>query len=152
VFEPVDLAELVREVGARLASEVTRSGSALTIHTEGATVGTWDRLRLDQAVANLLSNAIKFGLGRPIEVDVRGGERGVTLAITDHGVGIRKDMQRAIFEPFERAVPARHYGGLGLGLYIVRTIVDGLGGTLRVRSEEGQGSTFTIELPLGGRI
>jgi PAS domain S-box-containing protein len=151
VFEPVDLTELVREVGARLASEVARSGSTLTIHTEGSTVGTWDRLRLDQAVANLLSNAIKFGLGRPIEVNVRGGDRGVTLALTDHGVGIRKDMQRAIFEPFERAVPARHYGGLGLGLYIVRTIVDGLGGTLMVRSEEGQGSTFTIELPVGGR-
>lgn len=150
VFEPVDLAELVRDVGARLASEVARSGSVLDIHTEGPSTGRWDRLRLEQAVANLLSNAIKFGLGRPIEVRVTGGAHGVTLAITDHGVGIRRDMQRAIFEPFERAVPARHYGGLGLGLYIVRTIVDGLGGTLTVHSEEGQGSTFTIELPVGG--
>ncbi|MDX2090630.1 MAG: ATP-binding protein [Kofleriaceae bacterium] len=150
VFEPVDLGALVREIGARMASELARAGSTLTIRTEGSTIGSWDRLRLDQAVVNLLTNAIKFGLGRPIEISVTGTERSVVLEVTDQGVGIRRDMQRLIFEPFERAVPARHYGGLGLGLYIVRTIVTGLGGKLTLRSEEGAGSTFTIVLPRQG--
>jgi PAS domain S-box-containing protein len=150
VFEPVDLGALAREIGARMASELARAGSTLEIRTEGPTTGTWDRLRLDQAIGNLLTNAIKFGLGRPIELTVTGTEHSVVLEVTDHGVGIRRDLQRSIFEPFERAVPARHYGGLGLGLYIVRTIVTGLGGSLTVRSEEGAGSTFTIALPRQG--
>ena len=149
VFEPVDLAALVREVAARMGADLARCGSQLAIHTVGITLGTWDRLRLEQAITNLLSNAIKFGIGKPIEIRIVGREHNVVFEITDHGMGIRRDMQASIFEPFERAVPARHYGGLGLGLYIVRTIVTGMGGTISIRSEEGKGSTFTIELPVG---
>jgi signal transduction histidine kinase len=56
-------------------------------------------------------------------------------------------MIERIFRPFERAEPVRHYGGLGLGLFIVRTIVDSFGGSIRVQSERNLGSTFTVELP-----
>jgi signal transduction histidine kinase len=69
--------------------------------------------------------------------------------VTDHGIGITPEVQERIFEPFERAVSARHYGGLGLGLHIVKTVVEGMGGHVTVRSEPQEGSTFAIELPRG---
>ncbi len=146
-FEDVDLAEVTREVGARMTSELSRSGSSLRTTTDAKVVGHWDRARLDQVVTNLLSNAIKFGLGKPIDLSVTGANNVATLVIRDRGIGIPADMQAHVFEPFERAVSMRHYGGLGLGLYIVRTILDGLGGTVTVEGEPGQGSTFTLTLP-----
>lgn len=148
VFEPVDLAQVVREVTARMGPELTKSGSPLSLRIEHEAVGTWDRTRVDQVVSNLLSNAIKFGLGKPIEITVDTADDSALLVVRDHGIGIEEDMLEKIFEPFERAVPAQHYGGLGLGLYIVRTIVRGLGGTLTVRSAPGDGAAFEVVLPL----
>jgi len=144
----VDLVQVVRDVCDRLAPERARSGSALSLEADPQVVGTWDRTRLEQVVANLLSNAVKFGQGRPILLEVRArGERAV-LRVLDAGVGIPEHAQARIFEPFERAVKERTYGGLGLGLYIVRTIVEALGGSVRVQSAPGAGAAFTVELPL----
>lgn len=147
VVEEVDLAEVVRTVSTRLAPELARSGSTLSTEVEGRAVGHWDRARLEQVAANLLSNAIKFGLGKPIEIGVRARDDRVFLTVRDHGIGIDEQAQEEIFEPFERAVPSRRYGGLGLGLYIVRTIVQALGGSIRVDSAPGEGAMFTVELP-----
>ena len=146
-FEEVDLGTVVRDVATRLGAEIAKSGSSLSITTDGRPVGQWDRFRLDQVATNLLLNAIKFSLGKPIEITVRAHEGRATLAIRDEGVGIPSEMHEQIFQPFERAVSSRYYGGLGLGLHIVRTIVEGLGGTVSVESKRGAGSTFTVELP-----
>ncbi len=146
-FEEVDLGEVVRDASARLGAELARSGSSLSIATEGRPVGTWDRFRLEQVVTNLLSNAIKFGLGRPIEIAASAREGRARLVVRDQGIGIPPAAQERIFQPFERAVSVRHYGGLGLGLHIVRTIVTALGGTITLESAPGAGSTFTVELP-----
>jgi signal transduction histidine kinase len=70
------------------------------------------------------------------------------LVIRDHGIGIAEDDQNRIFSRYERAASSRSYGGLGLGLYIARQIVDAHGGTIRVESTLGVGSTFTVSLPL----
>jgi PAS domain S-box-containing protein len=146
-LEEVDLGEVVRAVLVRVAPELTRSGSSLATTLRGAVSGTWDRSRLEQVVASLLSNAIKFGLGKPIELRVEGDPTSVQLEVVDHGIGIAPERRAAIFQPFERAVPARHYGGLGLGLYIARTIIEGLGGALELESEVDRGSTFRVKLP-----
>jgi signal transduction histidine kinase len=99
-------------------------------------------------VANLLENAVKYGAGRPIALQV-GRERGhAVLTVSDQGIGIPPAEQERIFGRFERAVSAAHYGGLGLGLFIVRRAVERLGGHVSVRSMLGQGSTFTVTLPL----
>jgi signal transduction histidine kinase len=98
-------------------------------------------------VTNLLSNAAKYGAGRPIEIEVDGAEETARFSIRDHGIGIPAENQARIFERFERAVSDRHYGGLGLGLWIVRQIVDAFGGKIRVESKAGAGSTFTVLLP-----
>jgi signal transduction histidine kinase len=67
--------------------------------------------------------------------------------VRDHGIGISTEEQARIFQRFERAVPVRHYGGFGLGLWLVRQLVETLGGTVRVESRVGEGATFTVELP-----
>jgi signal transduction histidine kinase len=70
------------------------------------------------------------------------------LSVCDHGIGIAAVDQPRIFGRFERAVSERNYGGLGLGLWLSRRIVEALGGSVRFESDEGVGSTFTVELPL----
>jgi signal transduction histidine kinase len=146
-LERVDLAEITREVTARLGPDLARSGSSLSVATQGDLVGLWDRTRLDQVVTNLISNAVKYGMGKPIEVSAEGDDERATLVVRDHGIGIDPRAKDRIFDPFARAVSARNYGGLGLGLYIVRTIVDAFGGTVKVDSSLQSGSTFTVVLP-----
>jgi signal transduction histidine kinase/CHASE1-domain containing sensor protein len=145
-LEPVDLAEIARDVTARFEEEARRRGSAIRLVTAGTIVGSWDRMRLDQVVTNLLSNALKYGSGRPVEVRVGSDGDRAFLTVTDEGIGIPEPDQRRIFERFERAVSRRNYGGFGLGLWIVRQIVEALGGSVRVDSSPDRGSTFTVVL------
>jgi PAS domain S-box-containing protein len=147
-LEEVNLGTVVRDAVSRLSSEITQSGSVVTVHTEGNLVGEWDRFRLEQVVINLLTNAIKYGEGRPIEVSAIETGKRVCIRVADHGIGIDPSMLTSIFDPFQRAVAARHYGGLGLGLHIARTIVEGLGGTISVDSHQGAGATFVVDLPI----
>ena len=111
--------------------------------------GCWDRLRVSQVVTNLLVERGEVrgrqagggrvrAAGRPAP-----GCRSATAAS-----GSSRADQPQIFERFERAVSSRNYGGLGLGLYIVKRIVESHGGTIRVESTPGEGSAFVVELPL----
>ena len=97
-----------------------------------------------------LLDSTRFGAGRPIEVTVTQDGDTARLVVQDHGIGIPADRLPRIFERFERGVSVREYGGLGLGLYIVREIVRAMGGTIRVESIVDVGSTFTVELPRTG--
>ncbi|PTL82111.1 AAA family ATPase [Vitiosangium sp. GDMCC 1.1324] len=149
-LEDVDLGALVREVVEQFKLELSRAGCSLSIRDGGRVVGLWDRSRVDQILTNLLSNAIKFGAGKPIEIFL-GEEAGMArVAVRDHGIGVDPARQGQIFECFERAVSGKHYGGLGLGLYISRWIAEAHGGAIHVQSEPGAGSTFTLELPCTG--
>jgi signal transduction histidine kinase/CHASE3 domain sensor protein len=150
-IEDVDFAQVIRDAASRLEETFSRAGCELTIHAPEAQVGRWDRLRLEQVVTNLLSNALKYGAGRPVEVSLSGDEQGVALEVRDHGIGIAPENHARIFDRFERAVSGHHYGGLGLGLWIVRQIVEGLGGRVGVRSQPDEGAVFRVELPRSGR-
>jgi len=146
--EPVDLAEVVETTARELrpVADVQRCDLTLTLAT-GAR-GRWDRVRLQQVVASLLANAIKFGAGRPIRAAVALEGRSARLAITDHGIGVAPADQERIFRCFERAVSVENYGGLGLGLYSARRIVEAHAGRISVTSDVGQGATFLVELPI----
>ena len=146
-IEDCDLAQLVREVAERHSDSTSRAGCALRIEAPVPVTGRWDCSRLDQVVTNLLSNAVKFGAGKPIEIRVEAGRAEARLTVRDHGIGISPADQAKIFERFERAVSKRSYGGMGLGLWISRQIVDAHGGTIDVTSEPEKGSTFRIDLP-----
>jgi PAS domain S-box-containing protein len=147
-LEEVDVAELVRETAQAMAPQAERAGSALEVEAPAHAVGTFDRVRLGQAVTNLLSNAIKFGAGRPIHLLLTATEERVRLTVRDEGIGIAPESHERIFNRFERGVSERHYGGLGLGLYLTRQIVEALGGSITVQSEPGRGATFRVELPV----
>ena len=146
-LDDVDLAAVVREVLERFEAELVANWHARVVARAPA-VGRWDKSALDQVVTNIVSNALKFGAGKPIEVTVEAVNGTAKLEVVDHGIGIPTDRVPHVFERFERAVSARQYGGLGLGLYIARAIVEALGGSIRARSAgPDQGATFTVELP-----
>ncbi len=112
-------------------------------------VGRWDRLRLERVLTNLLSNAFKYGQGQPIEVRVERTDGQARLVVRDHGQGIPLEEQRSIFERFKKASSSQgKKEGFGLGLYIVRQLVEAHGGTIPWRARPGDGATFTVELPM----
>jgi signal transduction histidine kinase len=145
--EPIDLAQLVRDVARSFAPALERAKSPLELTVASSVRGSWDGHRLQQVVGNLLDNAIKFGRGKPIEVSLEEVGGRAVLTVRDHGVGIPADRLSFVFNRFERAVSAREFGGLGLGLYITRLIVEAHGGTIRVDSRPEEGATFVVELP-----
>jgi PAS domain S-box-containing protein len=147
-LEPVEMSELVREVVEEAKGRASAEQS-IEVHVDGPVVGTWDRLRLIQIVTNLVGNAIKYGRGGPIDVSVRAEADTAILAVADRGIGISADDRERIFDRFERAVSERHYGGLGLGLWITREITKVMGGQIGVESTLGEGSTFTVRIPRG---
>lgn len=146
-LEEVDLERVVQDVVERFAPEAARAGSALTASTRGPVTACVDRLRIEQVLTNLISNALKYGRGQPVAVELTSGPERATLIVRDHGIGISPTDHARIFDRFERAVSARHYGGLGLGLFITGRIVEAHGGVIRVDSALDQGAAFVVELP-----
>jgi signal transduction histidine kinase len=154
--EEVDLARLVEEVAGRFEEEAERAGCTLHLRLEEGLRGTYDRLRVEQALLSLLSNAVKFGRGQPVEVELRsvgGGGAGALahLEVRDQGIGVAPEALERIFGRFERAVSERHYGGLGLGLFLTHRIAEAHGGRIHVESRPGEGARFVLELPLPPR-
>ncbi|MFC0213663.1 response regulator [Paenibacillus chartarius] len=115
-----------------------------------------DGQRAEQILKNLLSNAIKFTSSGSVtlEVELAQDDGGIAFTVTDTGIGIAADKQKAIFEAFQQAdgTTSRKYGGTGLGLTISRELAKLLGGEIRMRSEEGEGSRFTFILPYRGAV
>ncbi|MCP3104789.1 PAS domain-containing protein [Myxococcus sp. K15C18031901] len=149
-LEQVDLAKVVRDAVTRSEAAAARAGCQLVLRSLVSTPGRWDSARMGQVVSHLLSNAMKFGPGKPVEVGLEHEPAGATLVVRDHGIGIAPGRLDGIFHRFERAVPVRHYGGLGLGLYRLRRIVEAHGGEVHVDSVPGDGATFRVRLPLDG--
>jgi signal transduction histidine kinase len=147
---PCDLAAIVRDRVDRVARRAERAGSHIAVIVPPSIPGWWDRARLETVIDGLLDNAIKFGAGRPITATMRSEDGSMELSIHDEGIGIPAHGVSTIFEPFERAVPKEHFGGLGLGLYMARAIVQAHGGSIKVTSEPGQGTTFVVRLPVSG--
>ncbi len=145
-IEEVELGALVHDALGAIEDEAAQSGSVIEVRGEPVQ-GYWDRLRVSQVVTNLLSNAVKYGGGKPVEVEFGAVGDHAVLTVRDHGIGIDPSDQPQIFERFERAVSSRNYGGLGLGLYIVKRIVEAHGGTIVVKSKAGEGAAFVVELP-----
>ncbi|HMC23175.1 MAG TPA: ATP-binding protein, partial [Thermoanaerobaculia bacterium] len=109
-----------------------------------------DRDRLEQVLGNLLENAVKYSPdGSEIFVDVQEHGEQIVTSVCDRGIGIPNDELSQVFERFHRGrqVSSTNYGGLGLGLYIARQIVERHGGAIWVESKEGSGTTFSFSLP-----
>ncbi len=141
--------EVVDEMRACFASRDDISIDLAVPATIDSLVGDSDKLR--QVLINLIDNAVKYSPdGGRVDVAVEARDGGVRISIRDEGIGIAPLEQRRIFGKFYRVDPAltRGVGGTGLGLYICRELVRRMEGRLTVRSEEGKGSTFIVELPV----
>ena len=145
--EALNLADLVEDVVARFIDASIKQNDSIVVSCEPV-VGRWDRLRIEQVINNLVANALKYGGESPVEISLHQDNDTAVLEVVDRGIGIDEAHQQKIFQRFERAVAARDFGGLGLGLWITRQIIEASGGTIEVESAPGEGSTFTVRLPL----
>lgn len=149
---PANIDVIVGEVVENFRPLADYAGSALTCHLpDGPIKRQCDRLALEQVLDNLVSNAVKYGAAGPITVSAREepGTQRLVLEVQDHGSGIPPESQNRIFERFERAVrPADEGSGFGVGLWVVRQLVETMDGTIKIISQPGEGSTFTVVLPL----
>jgi PAS domain S-box-containing protein len=147
-FAPCDLREIAEELCDELS---TRHPHRLVLHVEGDTTGLWSRDGLRRVLDNLISNALKYGdPAQPITIRLtRAGER-VLLAVHNHGTIIPVEEQQQLFRPFHRTSSAEASGqqGWGLGLSLVKGLVDAHGGVVKVESYPMQGTTFTVDLPV----
>lgn len=141
-----DLAQLVDELIERFLPLFTAAGIAVHRNLAPNAIGTWDAFKLEQVLNNLFSNAIRYAPSGPLTVTLEKRPEGVRLTVADSGHGIAPENLSRIFERFERATSNR--GGLGLGLYITRQIIDLHHGSIRAESQVGKGTTFIVELPV----
>ncbi len=146
---PVDLAEITRQLVVELHDSARQAGCALELVVEGPVLGVWDRLRLEGAITNLITNALRYGGGGPVEIAVETRNGAAELSVTDQGPGVSEADLPRIFDRFERAAPADHHGGLGLGLYLVREVAVAHGGSIRAERRRARGARFVLRLPIG---
>jgi len=148
---PVDLDALVH--GVLAAAEIGRPPAITFAYraTRKQVIALADVELLRQVLTSVLDNAVKYSPeGGRVKITLSRSERRARIAVADEGIGIPEEAQARIFEKFFRADPSlrRGIGGTGLGLYIARALTEKMGGTIRVVSTPGSGSTFTVELPL----
>ena len=150
-LSPIDLRSVVRDSINRVRPQVDLKQGAVDVALADEPLPVLgDSERLATAVDNLLQNAVKFSSGPP-RIEVTGDRHNgrVTLVVRDHGVGIPETARRRLFEKFYRVndPQLQNVAGTGIGLYLVRQVVEGHGGQVTVDSQPGEGASFRIELP-----
>ncbi len=145
--EPCDLRMLVDETVEAFQLQASGQGSKIEVTGDSSVTGQCDTFRIEQVIINLLTNAVRYGRAGTIHVHVAEQSDGVCFSVRDEGPGIpEKDIER-IFDQFERAHKLQQTGGLGLGLYIARSIVEAHGGKISAANSPKGGAIFTVQLP-----
>ncbi len=147
-IQEVNLGDRIHKIIERYREAALKKGTVINETLESNITGLWDLARIESAIENLITNAIKYGKGKPVAVTAGIKDKFAIITVKDLGIGISEKDKFKIFERFERAVSVKNFGGLGLGLYIARKIVEAHGGSIQVESELGQGSVFSVKLPL----
>jgi PAS domain S-box-containing protein len=145
-----DLAATVRGVAERQADAAMRTGTPVRLDLPDALPARFDPDEVERAIGHVLANAVKYGAGNPVDVELTCRDDLAIVVVRDGGIGIDPAERARIFDRFERAVSSRNYGGLGIGLFLARRVVEAHGGSIAVDSAPGAGATFRIELPLSG--
>lgn len=145
---PMELSALLARVVENLAHQAAAAGSPITLDAGQPVTALWDEFRIEQVVINLLTNALRYGEGKPVAVSLRLLPQSACISVRDQGRGISATNQLRIFEQFSRVANDDGTGGLGLGLFITRQLVEAHGGTISVQSRPGEGAVFTVTLPL----
>ncbi|MFY0524663.1 ATP-binding protein [Archangium gephyra] len=145
-LEPLEVGDFTRELLERVRD--LSPGADLRLEACAPAAGCFDRRQLEQLLTHLVLNAIKYGKGKPVTVRVEATAGEALISVRDEGIGMRPEDVERVFGRFERAISTRHYGGFGLGLFIAQAAARAHGGHIRVESEPGHGSCFTVALPL----
>ena len=149
--EQVDIIELTQQAQEQIDTNYASKPHAIGIHDhreENALVYA-DKYLIENVMHNLMENAVKYSDKEAnVEVNIKQDEHFTIISVSDHGVGIDKKYQKKIFEQFYRIPATHHKSGYGIGLAMVKYAVKAHGGTIKVESELGKGSTFTFTLPL----
>lgn len=150
--EPFPMVEVVRRIAELHRAAAEAKGLAFTWSVDAAAAGRFigDQVRLSQVLSNLLSNAVKFTPAGSVDLHADLVGETVRFRVTDTGIGFGEEVKVRLFRRFEQADASirRRFGGTGLGLAISRSLVELMGGSIDVASKEGEGSTFTVLLPL----
>ena len=147
-FSPCQISAITHILETEFMPTAMNKGLALTIINQTDTVVLTDKERILQIGNNLLSNAIKFTENGSVSLTTDYTNGMLTLIVEDTGTGMTEEEQQRIFGAFERLSNAAAKDGFGLGLSIVQRIVTMLGGTVRLESEKGKGSCFSVEIPM----
>lgn len=149
-LEILNLNEILEEIIKLTTPLAKNKGDSLILNSQESLEIITDRLRLRQIIFNLVDNAIKFTNKGFITINCNKEEKFAVIEVSDTGIGIKEEDQKKLFKPFiqiESYLARKHYGS-GLGLSICKKLVELLGGTINVNSEQGKGSTFTVRLPI----
>ncbi|WMJ74066.1 PAS domain S-box protein [Cytophagaceae bacterium ABcell3] len=144
-FNEVNLGETIEDVKISIQDQLKKSNASIKVDVSSAPVVKFSRKNIKSVIYNLLSNAIKYRHpDRPPEVTVKTKkkEKYIVLSVTDNGLGIPEKSQGKVFSMFKRLHD--HVDGTGIGLYIVKRVIDNAGGKIEVESEEGRGTTFKV--------
>jgi signal transduction histidine kinase len=153
VLEPsrFDLLDAVNDVVDNLVETSRDANCEVTVVGQPGLVGDWDRVRIDQVVMNILTNALKYAAGSPVEIVLAREGNTALLEVRDHGPGLLEADCETIFGRFQRAASMRNYGGLGLGLFVTREIVEAHAGSVTARNLPERGACFSVRLPLADK-
>lgn len=146
-LEETNLTTIVQELIQRLCGQAELADCEVNLEAPKEMLLTCDPYRIDQVVTNLLINAFKYASNGPVKVQIIDDGSEVIIVVSDKGPGIEKEKLPLIFNRFERAISHANISGLGLGLYISKTIIEAHGGTIDVESTIGKGSKFTVRIP-----
>lgn len=149
--EQVDIIELTKQAQEQIDINYASKPHAIGIHDhrEEKALVYADKYLIENVMHNLMENAVKYSDKEAnVEVNIKQNEHFTIISVSDHGIGIDKKYQKKIFEQFYRIPATHHKSGYGIGLAMVKYAVKAHGGTIKVVSEPGKGSTFTFTLPL----
>ncbi len=147
--ETFDLAALVRDVADEFAEAARHAGVAVTVTAPESLPVCLDRLATEQITDNLVSNALKYGARTPVEVSAAAHGEQLRIRVRDGGAGIPASDRARVFECFERAVGQNErHSGFGVGLWVVRQLIQAMDGMVTIEDAPGRGALFTVTLPL----
>ena len=147
-LEAGDLGEVVKEALERFSEVASNAKCELRVTAPSGINTLIDKFRLDEAIGNVVSNAIKYGAGKPVSVELKAKDGKATVVVQDRGIGIPEEDLSRVFGRFERTSISHNYGGLGLGLYIAKQVIEQHEGSIRAENRSGGGARIVIELPL----
>jgi two-component system, OmpR family, sensor kinase len=147
-FAEVNLSRLVRQAVTNMSPLAERAGCRVRLTVQEGITGRCDAMAMEQVLENLVSNAVRYGPGQPIEVAFASDGHVARLSVRDEGIGISERDQAEIFERFHTLPRIKPDGGFGVGLWVTRHLVNAMQGKISVSSNPGEGSAFTVKLPL----